>query len=136
MISLAYLNIPVSKLKVYVTNRVSNIHRLTKKANIKWLHCSSTNNPSDLSCRGLSPDQLLNNSLWFNGPEILRKYFPPCDITPNIDDRNNSSPDIIHEALPVFTPEPNNIFSLSEKYSSFSRLQRVVGCILRFIKKL
>lgn len=72
MIALAYLNIPVSKLKVYVANRVSNIHKLTENQNVKWLYCPTNENPSDLSCRGLTPENLLNNQLWFHGPASLK----------------------------------------------------------------
>ena len=56
-------------LRQYVANRVSEIQQLTLRDD--WRHCSGSLNPADLLSRGLTGDQLVNSSLWWEGPSIL-----------------------------------------------------------------
>ncbi|XP_051157421.1 uncharacterized protein LOC127279230 [Leptopilina boulardi] len=53
-------------LKTFESNRLNKIQELT--INCEWRHIRTEHNPADLISRGLSPKEILNNSLWFNGP--------------------------------------------------------------------
>ncbi|XP_055928660.1 uncharacterized protein LOC129959793 [Argiope bruennichi] len=70
-ISLAWIQTPPHRLKTFVANRVGKIQQLTQ--NNKWQHVSSTLNPADVISRGLVPEQLIDNYLWWNGPTFLQE---------------------------------------------------------------
>lgn len=69
-IVLAWLKKPPHELKPFVANRVATIQELTK--NSQWNHVSSSENPADLLSRGLMPDQIQTQDLWWHGPSFLR----------------------------------------------------------------
>ncbi|GFV22520.1 integrase catalytic domain-containing protein [Trichonephila clavipes] len=56
-------------LKTFVQNRVAKIQELYP--NQLWRHVPSDQNPADLVSRGVDPDKLLQQNLWFNGPTFL-----------------------------------------------------------------
>uniref|UniRef100_A0ABD2VVW4 Integrase zinc-binding domain-containing protein n=1 Tax=Trichogramma kaykai TaxID=54128 RepID=A0ABD2VVW4_9HYME len=68
-IVLAWLQKPPCPWKVFVANRVSEIHSLLRNA--AWSHVASKHNPADVASRGCSPDQLQGNELWWRGPSWL-----------------------------------------------------------------
>ena len=53
----------------FVSNRVSYILSHTKPHN--WKHVPTQDNPADCASRGMSPQDLLTHSLWWQGPEWL-----------------------------------------------------------------
>ncbi|GFX24196.1 uncharacterized protein TNCV_3869581 [Trichonephila clavipes] len=55
-------------LKPFVRNRIAKIQDLFPR---QWRHVPSNQNPSDLISLGVDPDKLLNQELWWNGPEFL-----------------------------------------------------------------
>jgi len=56
--------------KQYAQNRVQEIRQGVAEA--AWNYCPGAKNPADLPSRGLSGEELVENSLWWNGPEFLR----------------------------------------------------------------
>ena len=56
--------------KQYVQNRVQEIRQIVPEAT--WNYCPGAKNPADLPSRGLSGEELVKNSVWWNGPEFLR----------------------------------------------------------------
>ncbi|XP_055308300.1 uncharacterized protein LOC129572379, partial [Sitodiplosis mosellana] len=58
-----------SRFQVYVAHRVHEIQKLFPANH--WKHVRTHENPADLASRGVSARQLLNNSLWFSGPNWL-----------------------------------------------------------------
>lgn len=55
--------------KTYVGNRVTSIMELISPN--QWKHVNGTQNPADCASRGLFPSELLQYSLWWNGPPWL-----------------------------------------------------------------
>jgi hypothetical protein len=58
------------RFKTYVGNRVANIMELMTPN--QWKHVNGAQNPADCASRGLFPSELLQHSLWWNGPPWLR----------------------------------------------------------------
>lgn len=56
-------------LKSYVSNRVGQVLELTKKE--QWRHVSTKHNPADLISRGTPVETIIDNSLWWHGPQWL-----------------------------------------------------------------
>ncbi|KAL0871958.1 hypothetical protein ABMA27_004401 [Loxostege sticticalis] len=69
MIVLAWIKSKSSSYKAFVGNRISNIQR--KLPNATWKQVPGKQNPADSASRGLSPDELINNHLWWTGPQWL-----------------------------------------------------------------
>jgi len=50
----------------------SNKWNLSEDKWICWQHCPWNVNPADLPSRGVNAKQMVNSSLWWNGPEFLK----------------------------------------------------------------
>ncbi|GFT35467.1 uncharacterized protein TNCV_922801 [Trichonephila clavipes] len=61
------------ELKTFVANRVSKIHQLSSRD--QWHHIASEQNPADMLSRGLLPEELRDDSLWWHGPELLQSTY-------------------------------------------------------------
>lgn len=132
-IVLAWINTSASQLKTFVANRIAEIQSLTNLKN--WNHVISGDNPADLLSRGVNPNNLIKSNIWWNGPIWLSMNTNEWPI-------NNG----IHKTLEIL---PNNElrktklisnfhltveFNLIQRYSTLSKLQRVVAYCLRFKK--
>lgn len=71
LINLCRIRKGPSKYKLWVANRVEEI--LTLSAATEWHHCPGPLNPADLPSRGLSATELKTSTLWWNGPDFIRK---------------------------------------------------------------
>ncbi|GFX91474.1 DUF1758 domain-containing protein [Trichonephila clavipes] len=67
-IALAWIKTEPHKLKTFVSNRVAKIQTLSEDCH--WKHVSSKNNPADLISRVCNVDELLENEMWFSGPDL------------------------------------------------------------------
>ena len=52
-----------------VANRIGEIQMVTEPS--QWQHVPTGEIPADLCTRGATPDELLENSLWWHGPKCL-----------------------------------------------------------------
>ncbi len=76
-IVLDWLSSEPSKWKIFVSNRIAEIQRITE--NMVWCHVETENNPADIVSRGSDPEDLQNQSLWWHGPSFLkteREFWP------------------------------------------------------------
>lgn len=123
------------KWKTFVSNRVSHIQQLV--APDLWYHVSSQNNPSDPASRGLLPSEFLNDDRWMKGPHWLSL---PENSWPHSKFKfEHPIPDISFEQKKssfVTLISEDTLNELINRYSSFSKLQRVLGYMLRFIFNL
>ncbi|UYV66790.1 hypothetical protein LAZ67_4002868 [Cordylochernes scorpioides] len=69
-IALNWIKSESKRWKAFVANRVSAIQRKTPSHS--WLHVPGSENPADLATRGLTPAQLIDNQLWWQGPHWLQ----------------------------------------------------------------
>ncbi|XP_075159812.1 uncharacterized protein LOC142232963 [Haematobia irritans] len=122
-IVLGWLSKPPHTWETYVANRTSQIHELVPYA--KWKYVSTHDNPADIGTRGCKPQDLVSNSLWWNGPSWLTN---PESTWPF---RNPIIPDLREEIVVSHqaVAEPTEIMS---RFSSYSRALRVISYIFRF----
>ncbi|XP_045462357.1 uncharacterized protein LOC123672321 [Harmonia axyridis] len=77
MIVVHWIKSSPHKWKTFVSNRVTHIQDKIPPAS--WQHISIDNNPADCASRGFLPGEILQNKLWFSGPEWLQsssEYWP------------------------------------------------------------
>ncbi|CAK1581575.1 unnamed protein product [Parnassius mnemosyne] len=121
---LAWINNHPSRWKVFVANRVSEIQSNLDSHN--WSHISSKENAADAASRGLSPQELVKNSIWFNGPDFLRNstinYEKPKEVTTNLE-KVKSHCAVVGDGI-------------WERFSSLTRMKRVIAYCKRFINNL
>lgn len=124
-IVLAWLNSLPSRWKVFVANRVSEI--LTSTNPHQWAHVSTNENPADCASRGVTPGNLRNQSLWFDGPKFLQ-YKEIVYKKPTV------TPTEI-EAVKVHTiKKEEGIWDVFERFSSLTKLIRVLAYCRRFLQ--
>ncbi|XP_049300301.1 uncharacterized protein LOC125773310 [Anopheles funestus] len=130
-IVLAWLKKPLTSLQVFVRNRIEKIRQLTEPLRVQWRYISTKQNPADIVSRGMLPEALRTNELWWLGPKFLQSADYEVEFPDELPD--DGLPEL--RATPIAaTPAVNkpNLPVLS-KYSSFRRLQRVIALVRRFI---
>ncbi|XP_025406837.1 uncharacterized protein LOC112680837 [Sipha flava] len=129
-IVLLWLNIPHEKFKIYVSNRVHQIHTLLPGC--QWYHVRSEMNPADCASRGIKPTELANSSLYWNGPKFIRDEKTSW---------NNEIPIVPYDKLPEVRPTSlavqlnDSPVEWFNTFSSYDKLVRIVAQIFRFINR-
>jgi hypothetical protein len=128
-IVLAWIKTPPHLLKTFVANRVTEITSLTAAS--KWRHISGKVNPADILSRGAFPEEIVNNHLWFSGPEFLKLdecMWPKSDL-------NNIVQNVPETRVAMLTTTRKILpeMPVLTKYSDLNKLQRVMAWVLRFI---
>ncbi|XP_065075634.1 uncharacterized protein LOC135699312 [Ochlerotatus camptorhynchus] len=126
-VTLDWISASPSTWKTFVSNRVAEIQELTASAS--WNQIPSDENPADLLSRGTSLENLVENTLWWNGPIWIRSLSEPWPPNYVLRKQNREDPELRKVvALPVFT-EPEDII---DRYSSLTPLVRVCAWWHRF----
>lgn len=132
MVVLSWIKSSPHRWKTFVSNRVSCIQE-----NISpecWHHVLSTENPADCASRGLFPSELVSHNMWWSGPTWLSTPQDNWPKPPLI-----SSADVHEEerkiALSTFV-SLDALDPLLNKYSSLSKIKRIIAYSLRFIHNL
>ncbi|GFX36629.1 integrase catalytic domain-containing protein [Trichonephila clavipes] len=143
MIVLAWLRKEPMDLKTFVQNRVAKIQELYP--NQLWRHVPSDQNPADLVSRGVDPDKLLQQNLWFNGPTFLSGDDDYPNRTTNcrekLDEYNSELKNCVNEQIENFQSVLNihvndflnDLLNLSNNYVT---ILRILSFIFRFVENL
>ena len=83
--------------KNWVQNRVDIIKKIVKPDN--WQYISSSDNPADIATRECLPNPIVNNKLWWFGPEYLvrnKESWPEDKFVSDVTDelRSDATPNI------------------------------------------
>ncbi|XP_062712976.1 uncharacterized protein LOC109417462 [Aedes albopictus] len=130
---LHWIRSPPGTWTTFVANRVAKIQGLTEAG--QWRHVPGITNPADLISRGISPNNIIGNDLWWYGPTWLLdtpENFPkPVENTPEeeLEKRRNVM-------ACASSKEIGFISDLLSKFSSFTRLIRMTAYWLRFLNNL
>jgi len=127
-IVLAWISSPSVQWKKFIARRDGEIQEITSIS--ERAHVDTKDNPADIISRGREPQMMLNDSFWWEGPNWLQ-----CDSSkwPHIN-KNQINFDTVEERRTISLPtsEQPKLPFLS-RYSTWSRLLRVVALCLRFI---
>ena len=91
---------------------------------------SSEENPADCASRGLFPAELLQHSLWWNGPRWLKLESSTWPLQTTISRAEESGEERI--CLHTVTVKKAPVFPI-DKYSSYTHLKRITAWIFRFL---
>ncbi|XP_024872049.1 uncharacterized protein LOC112454731 [Temnothorax curvispinosus] len=117
------------KHKVFVANRVTIIQGLTRQD--EWRHVRTKSNPADIILWGIDPRELPKSEMWWSGPPWLRAS---SDQWPN--DVIKEIPEELQEKSrrTVLVTVQEDEENLLERFSSLSKLRRIVAYCYRFVE--
>ena len=83
---LAWIRTSSKNLQEFVANRVTVIQNASEEVSWRWVPTEM--NPGDVPSRGMAIQELLDCSLWWDGPEFLGKSESdwPIEINPELDE--------------------------------------------------
>lgn len=117
----------------FVANRVSKIQNLSEGC--VWRHVPGRVNQADIISRGISPAEIVQNSIWWKGPNWLieTESWPELDV-PVLDaeevERRNAAAAICTSPLTVFNEE------FISKFATYSDLIQRTAYWLRLMDLL
>ncbi|CAB0039404.1 unnamed protein product [Trichogramma brassicae] len=125
-----------SRWQTFVANRVSEIVNTFPQA--QWHHVRSSNNAVDCAKRGLTPEQLLESRLWWNGPSWLT--LPAVDWPVEVPEKKDAAAtaEVFHvqQAKLINNQSEEIILKGFERFSSYTKLIRVLAYCGRWLHKL
>lgn len=131
-VALSWIRSPPYRWKTFVSNRVAEIQR-----NVSihcWHHVRSQDNPADCASRSITPKELINHPLWWQGPSWLllpHAQWPLSDPG----SLNEKSPSMEAEEKIVLLTQLNPPNSLLTRYSTLEKLLRITVLCVRFMQK-
>lgn len=119
-----------SRWSTFVANRVAEIQETLPAP--CWQHVKSQDNPADLASRGLNPAELPNATLWWQGPPWLQNTFDSGSKP----EQRPAEIEVRKQAVFAVTTQPtSDVTNLLKRFSSYTKLQRVIALVLRFVDK-
>ncbi|XP_055585069.1 uncharacterized protein LOC129737925 [Uranotaenia lowii] len=132
---LQWLKATPSTLTVFVGNRVSKIQQITEQH--VWNHVPGTCNPADLISRGLSPGDIINNELWWEGPQWLKNDDSNWPNAPVKFNEDEVTKEFRREAVQCSAVEKEAFGRWYVKqFSTFSDMVRRTAYLRRYLKPI
>ncbi|XP_060533761.1 uncharacterized protein LOC132706434 [Cylas formicarius] len=131
-VTLAWLASPAHRWKPFVANRVAHIHGLIPFTS--WRYVPTAENPADCVSRGVTPAQLVNHGLWFQGPAWLAQEPNNWPQQPDITEIRPQEVFCEERTLVLHTSfEEHFLTLLVNKFYSLPKIQHTIAYVLRFI---
>ena len=129
-IVLAWLDGSPKRYRSYVGNRLSKINEVLPPG--CWNHVPTQENPADCASRGVSPGELVNLRLWWDGPPWL--LMDPVQVPPQPGQKELAEVSSLEErkqvVVGVVTTPP--ALWLEGRYRDYRKLLRVTARVIRF----
>ena len=135
---LRYIENKDKRFQIFVANRVSAI--LDQSTATQWRYVETSLNPADEASRGMTVEALLKNDRWLQGPPFLKQPKETWPQRPaDIGEISDSDPEV-KKTVEVFAnkvnDQSNHINEAIEKFSSWTRLKKVIAWVLRYKQNL
>nr|CAI5839102.1 unnamed protein product [Callosobruchus analis] len=131
MVELNWIKSSPHQWKVFVADRVSEIQSLIKTEH--WHYIATQDNPADSLSRGINAQDIIDNHLWWHGPHFLSlPQHGWAKIKSDIETTNACNLESKKSMVIILCHLGIHEISIFEKFSSFTRMQRVVSFIFRF----
>ena len=133
---LGYISNDSKRFHVFVANRIEQIKEHT--AVHQWRHVSSETNPADIASRGMKASQLVNNDMWWSGPDFLQEQTHP-QSNDNSFQISDNDPEVKRIKTLATTTLDKGFPSITERLEYFSdwlQMRRAVAYCLRFVNIL
>ncbi|XP_037794178.1 uncharacterized protein LOC119589654 [Penaeus monodon] len=129
---LSYISNEAKRFHVFVANRVELIkdHSSTEQ----WKFIESAQNPADPTSRGLYVKELIEHSLWWNGPKFL--WEPDYDAKlpfVNVQEKDSEVKKI--SSYKIQTKKNTSILPRLEYFSDWHRAKKAVALCLRLQRR-
>ena len=133
MVALYWICNPGKSWKVFVSNRVRKMARITQEAGIKWRHCPSDKNQADLGSRGASLEKMKKGK-WYEGPDWLLNEEdwpdqPKLERTRLVDEEHKPVQEEVLYSVKRASDQWDALLSRSTLWKTF----RVTAWALRFV---
>ncbi|XP_062538203.1 uncharacterized protein LOC134206491 [Armigeres subalbatus] len=123
---------PPSSWKIFVSNRVAEVQKLSNGA--QWRHVPTLENPADRISRGVQPEDIMHDALWWHGPKFLldepQSWPDPIILLSAFDVQQQSTEQRQTVTLLCITSDD----SLIHDFSQLSHLLRIAAYCLRFLR--
>ncbi|XP_055543544.1 uncharacterized protein LOC129729089 [Wyeomyia smithii] len=136
---LAWLAGGAARWKTFVANRVAEI--TAHLPAINWHHVGTAENPADLISRGVFPEKLQHNTLWWHGPDwnlaSTSLASPSLDTNERRQIAREQRTNCSSVALACFTTYENQFMDdmMARYYPNFQLLLRITARMLRFRRR-
>ncbi|XP_055622523.1 uncharacterized protein LOC129766091 [Toxorhynchites rutilus septentrionalis] len=133
---LQWLKQPPNTWNTFVAHRVAFIQHSTQ--NCQWRHVPGVCNPADQLSRGLTAQQLIEDFVWWNGPDWLHKakdLWPnPMDISFESNQyENERRKTVVATVASQISPFNSWYFG---RFSEYSALIRITAILQRYLQNL
>ncbi|XP_052753934.1 uncharacterized protein LOC128201320 [Galleria mellonella] len=129
-IVLAWIRKPPCSWSTFVSHRVTKI--IEKVGNANWNHVDSGSNPADLASRGLMAQDLVENTLWCQGPSWLQEDQSKWPLRQNDYETTIEEKQVRVHACTTIQGDSNDIL---DRFSSLPRALRVLSYVMRFSQR-
>ena len=132
---LGYINNDSRRLHIFVGNRVQEIREKTSPN--QWHYVGTKSNPADIASRGAGAQELIDNPLWWNGPEFLWSSLEDWNFVDEIPSIPPDDPEvkIYVRATQIEELKPSSILERLTYFSSWHRARRAIAVCLRLQRR-
>lgn len=131
---LGYVNNDARRFHVFVGNQEQEIRDKTSPE--QWHYIGTKENPADVASRGSSVQELIDNSLWWNGPELLWKPDKDWNLTDASSEISPDDPEVKRgSVLATQVRKPSSVLERLEYFSSWHCAKKAVAVCLRLQEK-
>lgn len=129
MVVLGWLNGDADRWKPFVANRVKLV--TTSMEASCWRYVKSEENPADCASRGLTPSQLKEHPLWWQGPTWLKSLNTYNSKDQEQDYITNQDLKQTKQVNVTLSSGSEIVDNLLEKHSSLTKIIRILAWVLR-----
>ncbi|XP_072757717.1 uncharacterized protein [Anoplolepis gracilipes] len=131
-IVLTWINNHPSRWKDFIQNRVCYIQETVPQA--IWKFVPGSENSADCATREITPMQLLHHTMWWSGPPWLASDSSSWPKKPQIPSHIGNLEERLVRAF-ITQAEPDRIWDLIHRYSSYNKLLRITALCKRAISR-